>query len=56
MNGALFLFVDYVSIGYHGGGEVVILKSITDTPDNVIDMHRVDFNILDNSCLILHRI
>lgn len=50
------MFVGYVSIGYHDGGKGVILKSITDTPDNVTDMHRVDFNILDNSYLILHRI
>lgn len=34
----------------------MILKSTTDTPDNVKDMHRVDFNILDNPYLILHRI
>ena len=30
-------------------------KNVTDTPNNLVDMYRVDFNILDNSSLILYR-
>lgn len=51
MNRALFLCLLATPVGVG-----VTLKSITDTSDNVIDVHRVDANILDNSYLNLYRI
>lgn len=53
LNSALFLcLLVIMSVGYPGRGD---FKSVTDTPNNLMDMHRVAFNILDNSCLILYR-